>query len=701
MYYRNLQKVTVQVLQHFSAVVDSPRCAALLPITSLSCSHINLFALASQLVVVRKLLAQGGVAEGHALRLAQPRPSSSPFGAWRMWADFTAATGRCPALAAAGRSAPGGLPSRPSALRKVHETPQPVPRTSQAIHDAASGNNRSNKNALAAAAQPRHPPGTDTPRAPPQRPPPPQPSRGPPRPAGDFQSQQSFPYKKETRQPATRARYSDTASTDGREAYGSSTRTAVLPSSSQGPDLPEVHFISSASNNYVKHLVRLRSNVSYRREVRRGLLVGAELLQEVAGDSPSPLHVRVLLLPEGAPPLPPGTRVVADRVLEVSEAVMKKVGEWFGGGWGWVSGVMSAAGVEAIAEVDLPAEKTLRQLLQELRVLGGREKGRGRGPPIATATPTPTSTPPTPTAPVIAAGHESNNNNNNKNRLHMTTSTTNSTAKQATAPAAVRLLVLDAVQDPGNLGSLARSALAFGWDGLFLLPGCCDPFNDKALRSSRGALLRLPTVTGDLVELLEVAEEVGLVLLCADMEEEEEVEEEADVKGGEYGREEESGDLLTVLHQQGRDAAVSRIAGGYGSYGGCAEGVGAVGMEPGWRGLCRSRAAAEEEVPASQGAPWAGGVALVLGSEGGGLSADVRRVCAPISVPMEGAMESLNVGVAGGVLMFAISSGPPVLFRKLATRLEAGRHHGGGGGGSGSGGGVCGGDDSSGGASGA
>ena len=55
-----------------------------------------------------------------------------------------------------------------------------------------------------------------------------------------------------------------------------------------------------------------------------------------------------------------------------------------------------------------------------------------------------------------------------------------------------RLLVFDAVSDPGNLGTLMRSALAFGWDGVALLPGCVDPFNDKALRASRCAPFTLP-----------------------------------------------------------------------------------------------------------------------------------------------------------------------------------------------------------------
>nr|ACG42486.1 spoU rRNA Methylase family protein [Zea mays] len=59
-----------------------------------------------------------------------------------------------------------------------------------------------------------------------------------------------------------------------------------------------------------------------------------------------------------------------------------------------------------------------------------------------------------------------------------------------------RILVLDGIQDPGNLGTLIRSACAFKWDGVFLLPACCDPFNEKAIRAARGASLQLPIVSG-------------------------------------------------------------------------------------------------------------------------------------------------------------------------------------------------------------
>ena len=66
-----------------------------------------------------------------------------------------------------------------------------------------------------------------------------------------------------------------------------------------------------------------------------------------------------------------------------------------------------------------------------------------------------------------------------------------------------RLLLLDRVADPGNLGTLTRTALAFGWEGVYFVEGCVDPFNDKALRASRGALFRLPYQKGSVERALE------------------------------------------------------------------------------------------------------------------------------------------------------------------------------------------------------
>lgn len=53
-------------------------------------------------------------------------------------------------------------------------------------------------------------------------------------------------------------------------------------------------------------------------------------------------------------------------------------------------------------------------------------------------------------------------------------------------------LVLDGVQDPGNVGTIWRSADALGADGLFLVHGCADPYSAKVVRATMGACFRLP-----------------------------------------------------------------------------------------------------------------------------------------------------------------------------------------------------------------
>jgi len=70
----------------------------------------------------------------------------------------------------------------------------------------------------------------------------------------------------------------------------------------------------------------------------------------------------------------------------------------------------------------------------------------------------------------------------------------------AVSPALV--LVVDRLQDPGNLGTMLRSAAASGAGGAVLLPGTVDAANPKALRAGMGAILRLPVVEATLDELL-------------------------------------------------------------------------------------------------------------------------------------------------------------------------------------------------------
>ena len=64
--------------------------------------------------------------------------------------------------------------------------------------------------------------------------------------------------------------------------------------------------------------------------------------------------------------------------------------------------------------------------------------------------------------------------------------------EQAPAEKLNFLLALDGVRDPGNLGTILRTALAFGVQRVVLLPGSADPFSSKVLRAGMGAHFRLP-----------------------------------------------------------------------------------------------------------------------------------------------------------------------------------------------------------------
>lgn len=79
------------------------------------------------------------------------------------------------------------------------------------------------------------------------------------------------------------------------------------------------------------------------------------------------------------------------------------------------------------------------------------------------------------------------------------------------------LLVVDAVQDPGNLGSILRTAAAAGVDGVILTAGTVDLYNDKVLRASAGEILRLAVLDrASIAEVITRLHERQIRLVVAD-----------------------------------------------------------------------------------------------------------------------------------------------------------------------------------------
>ena len=78
------------------------------------------------------------------------------------------------------------------------------------------------------------------------------------------------------------------------------------------------------------------------------------------------------------------------------------------------------------------------------------------------------------------------------------------------------VLVLDALRDPGNMGTILRSAAAAGVDFVLLANDCADPFSPKVLRSGMGAQFRLPIRDMKPQHIVEYCHNLNLSLFIAD-----------------------------------------------------------------------------------------------------------------------------------------------------------------------------------------
>lgn len=82
-----------------------------------------------------------------------------------------------------------------------------------------------------------------------------------------------------------------------------------------------------------------------------------------------------------------------------------------------------------------------------------------------------------------------------------------------------RWLVLDGLQDPGNVGTIWRTADALGADGLLLVNSCADPFSPKTVRATMGACFRLPVYEVEAAALPGLLKRSGLALYAAALRE--------------------------------------------------------------------------------------------------------------------------------------------------------------------------------------
>lgn len=168
------------------------------------------------------------------------------------------------------------------------------------------------------------------------------------------------------------------------------------------------------------------------------------------------------------------------------------------------------------------------------------------------------------------------------------------------------VVLLDALQDAGNAGTIIRSAEAFGATGVVLLEGSVQPANGKLVRASAGSLFRVP-----------------------------------------------------FLAQVNRAEALHRVtAAGCRIYGLVPASAGLRAGEPAWAEL-RAGEEAGNRVPASQtynllNAELSRATALVIGNEGAGLSPEVSANAHLLSIPTQG-VESLNAAVACSIALFEAS----------------------------------------------
>lgn len=83
---------------------------------------------------------------------------------------------------------------------------------------------------------------------------------------------------------------------------------------------------------------------------------------------------------------------------------------------------------------------------------------------------------------------------------------------------ASKILLLDNIQDPGNMGTIIRTALAFGIEKIIASPDTVDFYNEKVIRASQGSIFSIPLFKKDLKEEIVSLKEKQIVVIAAELE---------------------------------------------------------------------------------------------------------------------------------------------------------------------------------------
>lgn len=143
------------------------------------------------------------------------------------------------------------------------------------------------------------------------------------------------------------------------------------------------------------------------------------------------------------------------------------------------------------------------------------------------------------------------------------------------------VLILDGVQDPGNLGTIIRSCIAFGVSNIILSDNSVDLYNSKVIRATEGMIFNINVLRRNLIEFIPIVKNLGYKIIGTDVK---------------------NGINIKDINKEN--------------------------------------------------------IAIVMGSEGQGLSNEVKNMCDDfVYIKMDNACESLNVGVATSILLYEVYNG--------------------------------------------